>query len=124
MSDNNIDKLMKSMLENAQEEVPAHLWEGVSAGLDKAARRAATIVWWRRAAVSVAAAAAVVAGVFLSGEDTLQVMEQPGDMIAVVEKPVTVVEIPEGEATPAEQVMMAEVAAPKMANVWVAAPNG
>ena len=115
MSDNNIDKLMKSMLENAQEEVPAHLWEGVSAGLDKAARRAATIVWWRRAAVSVAAAAAVVAGVFLSGEDTLQVMEQPGDMIAVVEKPVTVVEIPEGEATPAEQVMMAEVAAPKMA---------
>ena len=37
MSENNIDNLMKSMLENAQEEVPAHVWDGVSAGLDKAA---------------------------------------------------------------------------------------
>ena len=43
MSDerNNIesDLLMRSILDGAQEEVPAGVWEGVSAGLDKMARR-------------------------------------------------------------------------------------
>lgn len=117
MSDNNIDKMMKSMLENAQEEVPAHLWKGVSEGLDKAAKRAAAIVWWRRAAAGVAAAAAVVAGVFLFGGQTVQVEQQPEEMMAVVEKPVTVIQnsVSEGAPTPAEQVLMAEAVIPKTA---------
>jgi hypothetical protein len=33
---NDID--FRSILEGAEEEVPARVWEGVSAGLDKAAR--------------------------------------------------------------------------------------
>jgi hypothetical protein len=117
MSDNNIDKMMKSMLENAQEEVPAHLWDGVSAGLDKAAKRAATIIWWRRVSAGVAAAAAVVAGVFLFGGQTVQVGQQPEEMVAVVEKPVTVIEnsVAEDGSTPAEQVLMAEAETPKTA---------
>ena len=115
MSDNNIDKLMKSMLENAQEKVPAHLWDGVAAELDKAARRSAAIIWWRRAAVGAAAAAAVVAGVFMSGGETMQIAEQPAaEMVAVVEKPEAGFEVFEEEPLMAEHVMMAEVAAPKM----------
>lgn len=110
MSENNIDNLMKSMLENAQEEVPAHIWDGVSTGLDKAARRP-VVIWWRRAAVSVAAAAAVVAG-FVFGGKSVQVSEPAEDMIAVVETaPVTG---SEGRSamdtqTPPEKVLMAEV---------------
>ena len=55
------DLLMRSILEGGQEEVPAHVWEGVSAGLDKAARRRKVALWWRRAAVGGAVAAAVAA---------------------------------------------------------------
>ena len=36
--ENHIDDLMKSILENGQEEVPAHIWNGISEGLDKAER--------------------------------------------------------------------------------------
>lgn len=114
MSENNIDNLMKSMLENAQEEVPAHIWDGVSAGLDKAARRP-VVIWWRRAAVSVAAAAAVVAG-FVFGGKSVQVSEPAEDMVAVVETaPAAGSE--EGSATdgqtPPEQVLMAEAVIPE-----------
>ena len=114
MSENNIDNLMKSMLENAQEEVPAHIWDGVSAGLDKAARRP-VVIWWRRAAVSVAAAGAVVAG-FVFGGKSVQVSEPAEDMIAVVETaPAAGSE--EGSATdgqtPPEQVLMAEAVIPE-----------
>lgn len=114
MSENNIDKLMKSMLENAQEEVPAHIWDGVSAGLDKAARRPA-IIWWRRAAVGVAAAAAVAVG-FVFGGKSVQTAEPVGDMIAVVET--TPVSDSEGRSamdiqTPPEQVLMANAVIPQ-----------
>ena len=64
--DNNIDKMMKSILDNAQEEVPAHVWEGVSAGLDKAAKRKAVVIWWRRAAMGAAAAAVIVFGLMFT----------------------------------------------------------
>ena len=115
MSENNIDKLMKSMLENAQEEVPAHIWDGVSAGLDKAARRPA-IIWWRRAAVGVAAAAAVAVG-FVFGGKSVQTAEPVEDMIAVVET--TPVSDSEGRSamdrqTPPEQVLMADAVIPHM----------
>lgn len=112
MSENNIDNLMKSMLENAQEEVPAHVWDGVSAGLDKAARHSAIIIWWKRAAIGVAAAAAVAVG-FVFGGKSVQISEPVEDMIAVVETPSvgdTEVDGTQNEPlTPPEQVLMAEV---------------
>ena len=62
------DLLLRSILENGQEEVPAHVWDGVAEGLDKVARRRTVVLWMGRAA-AVAAAAAVVAGVFFRHGD-------------------------------------------------------
>ncbi len=82
------DLLMRSILEGGQEEVPAHVWEGVSAGLDKAARRRKVALWWRRAAVGGAVAAAVAAVLVLnpggSGDDIVP-MDEGSGLIAVVE---------------------------------------
>lgn len=89
-NNNNMDQdlLMRSILEGGQEEVPAHVWEGVSAGLDMAARRRKVALWWRRAAVGGAVAAAVAAVLLLnpggSGEDIVP-MEDGSGLIAVVE---------------------------------------
>lgn len=81
------DLLIRSILESGQEEVPAHVWEGVADGLDKAARRRSRVLWLGRAA-AVAAAAAVVVGVFFSrSTDEIVVPEAKGDMIAVVSEP-------------------------------------
>ncbi len=108
MFDNNnieeFDLMMKSILDEAQEEVPERVWEGVSAGLDKAAHRKAVVLWWRRSAIGVAAAAAVAFGVFFTynGDDEL-VPAAGDDMIAVVEPVRT-----EDEGTEVMEVMMAE----------------
>lgn len=86
--DNHIDSI-RAILESGQEEVPAHIWEGVSSGLDKAAARRNRILWLRRSAAGVAAAAAVVVGLLLGHDGTEQnlVPEVSGDMIAVIETP-------------------------------------
>ena len=81
------DLLMRAILEEGQEEVPARVWDGVTEGLDKAARKT-VFLRWRRAAVSAAAVAAAVAAVFvLNGpeEDDILPAALHGDMIAVVE---------------------------------------
>ena len=86
--DNHIDSI-RSILESGQEEVSAHIWEGVSSGLDKAAARRNRILWLRRSVAGVAAAAAVVVGLLLGHDGTEQnlVPEVSGDMIAVIETP-------------------------------------
>lgn len=61
----NIDILIKSLLENAEEEVPAGVWEKVSSRLDKQAVKP-VFLWWRRTAVAIAVAASVAAGIFLN----------------------------------------------------------
>ena len=55
------------MLEDAVEEVPEGVWEGVSGALDKAAgkKKVAPVFWWRMLGGVTAAAAAVALGVFL-----------------------------------------------------------
>ena len=115
--DNNIDKMMKSILENAQEEVPAHVWEGVSAGLDKAAKSKTVVIWWRRAAIGAAAAAVIVAGLLFTKGGADQVTEsidpQNGDFIAVVEKPSGDDTASTNMVTPPENILMAEVKTPK-----------
>ena len=63
---NEFDLMVKSILDEGQEEVPACVWEAVSDGLDKAASRKAVVIWFRRAAVSVAAAAAVAVTVIFN----------------------------------------------------------
>lgn len=111
--DNNIDKMMKSILENAQEEVPAHVWEGVSAGLDKTAKRKAVVIWFRRAAIGAAAAAIIlVAGFMFTRGGAEQISQnsdpQSGNFIAVVEKP-SADTASVNRVTPPAEVLLAEV---------------
>ena len=86
--DNNInefDLMVKSILDDAKEDVPAEIWEGVSEGLDKAARKRTVVLWWRRAAVGTAVAAALAALLVLGHEDAQLPEGKADDMIAVVE---------------------------------------
>lgn len=83
---NDID--FKGILEGAQEEVPASVWEGVSAGLDKAARGKVVALWFRRAGIGAAVAAAVAAMLLVLPEDNgadIVPGTKDSDMIAVVE---------------------------------------
>ena len=81
---NDID--FRSILEGAEEEVPASVWEGVSAGLDKAARGKVVALWFRRAGIGVAAAAAVAAVMLVQpGDGTMEIVPASDEMIAVVE---------------------------------------
>lgn len=111
--DNNIDKMMKSILENAQEEVPAHIWEGVSAGLDKTAKRKAVVIWFRRAAIGAAAAAIILVAGFMftrggAGQIPQSSDPQSEDFIAVVEKP-SADTASVNRVTPPAEVLLAEV---------------
>ena len=55
--DQHMDDLMKSILENGQEDVPARIWDGISEGLDRIERRKRVVLWVRRTGVIAAAAA-------------------------------------------------------------------
>ncbi len=85
--------MMKSILDEAREEVPERVWEGVSEGLDKASRRKTVVLWWRRAAVGTAVAAAAVLGVFFGHNESGELVPPTGgnDEIAVVEPPKVIV---------------------------------
>lgn len=89
LEDRNIenDILMRSVLSNAEEEVPERVWEGISQELDNMAQRRRIMLWWRRGAVSVAAAAAVALTLVLNRytEETLVPEAINEDMTAVVE---------------------------------------
>lgn len=88
---NEFDILMKSVLAQAEEEVPSRVWEGISSELDRieaAKVRRPVMVWFRRSAIAVAAAAAVAVGVFVdwSGQESDFVPRSAGThMIAVAE---------------------------------------
>ena len=88
MFDDKNDIDFRSILEGAEEEVPARVWEGVSAGLDKAARGKVVALWFRRAGICAAAAAAVAAVLLVlpkdNGADIVPGADS-SDIIAVVE---------------------------------------
>ena len=81
-----LDFGFRSVLEDAQEDAPAQVWDRIEADLDKIARRRAAVLWFRRAATGVAAAAAVALGVFFGGRssDDLVVPGTGSDAIAIV----------------------------------------
>ena len=81
---NDWDIQMKSILESGQEEVPAHIWDGISSELDAIARRRRTIVFLRRAAVGLSAAAILTFGIFLNHDSA----EIGTDSIAEIVEPV------------------------------------
>ena len=109
--DNHIDdsSLFRSILENASEEVPERVWQGVSDELDRIARRRTTVLWFRRVAVTSAAAAAVALTLILNRgtEDTIVPAATDKTMIAVVETSVESVdeaEVPATEPQTIEQI--------------------
>lgn len=58
--DREFDLLVRSMMENAEEEVPSRVWSAVSSRLDAvSARKRPALIWMRRAIVGLAAAAAI-----------------------------------------------------------------
>lgn len=81
------DQQIRSILENGQEEVPASVWNGVSAGLDKAAGGKVVKLWLWRSGIAAAVAAAV-AGFFFIDRTQTTVEGAAEEMIAVVEPPV------------------------------------
>lgn len=70
MHNSDFDFLMKSILENGQEEVPARVWDGISERLDAAERRRKTVLWWRRAVSWSAVAAVLALGAFFGFRET------------------------------------------------------
>ena len=89
---NEFDLMMKSILDEGREEVPAGVWERVSEGLDKVAaskRKPAAVIWFRRAGIAAAAAAAAIAvGVVLNHDTGETLLPDTGDssLVAVVEQ--------------------------------------
>lgn len=104
------DLMMRSILEGAEEAVPERVWEGVSAGLDKAARTKVVALWWKRAGIGVAAAAAAVAAVLMvqHGDGSMDIVSASEEMIAVVEPETVVPESTEEEVAAPEIVYMAQ----------------
>lgn len=97
---NNIEDLdfgFRSVMEEAQEPVPAHVWDRIESDLDKIARRRVAVLWFRRAAVGVAAAAALTFGVFFGhdGEKDIVSPVAGSSAIAVVEQQETPVQTEE-----------------------------
>ena len=90
---NNIesDLLMRSILSQAEEEVPSHVWDNISSELDRIAVQKTikpAVIWFRRSAIAVAAAAAITVGVVFNWgkEDTEFIPKAIGtDLIAVAE---------------------------------------
>lgn len=120
---NDID--FRSILEGAEEEVPASVWEGVSAGLDKAARGKVVALWFRRAGIGVAAAAAVAAMLLVlptdNGVDIVSGADG-SDMIAVVEN-VPAIPADTAEAIAPEMVYMAKAEPAKVKSVVQTIPT-
>jgi len=93
---NDFDLMVKSVLDEGQEDVPARIWEGVAEGLDKAARRKTVVLWWRRSAIAAAAAAAVAVGVILNHDTEEYIIpHDDGNGLIAVAEPVQVIEEPE-----------------------------
>lgn len=81
--DNKFDQIIKSILEEGQEEVPAGIWEGVSSGIDKIERRKKVLVIFRRTAIGAAVAASLILGFFFGMVDN-KIVPEDEDMIALV----------------------------------------
>ena len=85
---NESDLMMRSILDEGVEEVPAGVWDAVSEGLDKASRKKTVVLMWRRTAVGFSVAAALAVGLVLNHgtDEDLIINTAQNDMIAVVEQ--------------------------------------
>jgi anti-sigma factor RsiW len=86
---NETDDLLRSILSQGEEDVPAHVWEGVSSQLDRISTRKTVMLWFRRTAVAAAAAAVVAVGVFTDWTGNGDIVPQAAGtgLIAVADTP-------------------------------------
>lgn len=114
------DLQMKSILESGQEEVPAHIWDGISSELDAIAQRRKTMIFWRRAAIGISAAAALAIGLILNHSS----QEIAPEIVAEVVEPVYEAEISVAQEAPAGEtlVAMAPKAKPAAKSAHTATP--
>lgn len=78
MEDNRFDLEIRSMLENAREDVPEGLWQGIESRLPAPAKARPAAIWWKIASATGAVAAAVALTVLFS---TRPVVQNPVDII-------------------------------------------
>lgn len=98
--DAQFDLLVRSMTENAEEEVPSRVWSVVSSRLDAtSARRRKVAMWWRGAAVGLTAAAAVAVVAVIGFEEKPKVA---GDV--AVEATAQIGQAPETATNPDESI--------------------
>ena len=62
--DDKFDLFVRSVMEDAEEEVPAGIWDSIESRLP---RKSPAIVWWKRLGFAVAACAAVISAFVLTG---------------------------------------------------------
>lgn len=90
---NNIDQdmIFRSILDEGQEPVPSHIWDGIETGLVKIEKKRKAVIWFRRSAIAIAAAAALAFGVIFNWnpKDEFVRPATSADMIAVVEPAIT-----------------------------------
>lgn len=79
MNDTEFDRIVRSVMENAEEEVPARVWSSVSRQIG---RTGVVALNWKRIAGGAAAAAAIVAGVFIFGTTTINQTNTETDLVA------------------------------------------
>lgn len=82
MKDNEFDLIVRSVMHDAEEQVPSRVWSSVSSQIGKAGTAKVVALSWKRIAAGVAAAAAVVAGVFIFGTTTISQTNTETDMVA------------------------------------------
>lgn len=84
------DLELRSMFQNAEEEVPSRVWESLSSELDRREHRKVVALRWKRAAASVAAAAAVLSGIFIFNRNSTDLLQPvPSQVVAEVQEAVT-----------------------------------
>lgn len=81
--------MMRSILNAGQENVPDHVWDGISMRLDKMAGRRKVLLLFRRIGVASAAAAAIVAGVLATHQAEHEYILPAAEegLVSVIEKP-------------------------------------
>lgn len=82
MNDKEFDQLVRSMMIDAEEQVPSRVWSSVSSQIGGTGTPKVVALRWKRIAAGVAAAAAIVAGVFIFGTTTISQTNTETDMVA------------------------------------------
>ena len=118
LNDNKFDLEIRSLFDDAREDVPGHIWESIQDRLDimdSAKRRKLVLLWLSSAVIATAAAAAVILTLFLPGTFTQDNIIDPysDNAIALSEKHIEKPDLLQGSdigltASNAENVIIAK----------------